>query len=150
MNPEHLERNLKALLSKPLDSTSLDILRQAVNYTEADGCKNLNILISAIKVAGNSDSIIYCVTKLNNIKKVLNSYRENPTLDLPLNQKNLTIDDFIEWFISNQETKRKLSSNSLIFKEFKVSKPLRISDKTYKDWLSLNLDMEIMRNVYTD
>lgn len=138
-------KNLKTQLNKKADEDYIEFLKKLVNYTDENKFKDHNKLISAIKYSSENDEVVYCITTLNKIKQVI----EMNELPVAESSDSITLGEYIDWLIENDKPSRKKQSmlKSRQRLEKIKSKPLKLSDKEYYDWIELNLDLELTRHV---
>ena len=141
-----LKENLEKHLSVEAGDDYLIRLKEIVNYNDETQFTDLHKLLTLVKYAGSDDDAIYCVTTLYRIKEVI-------TMGEPPNdssKSSLTIQEYIDWLIENKQGKskpHKRNVSSLIVKEKIVKKPIKLGDRTIRDWLELTEEMEIVHNV---
>lgn len=137
--------NLREHMSKRVEQDYLTTLKRIINYTEDKEFEDLNKLTSAIKYSGESDEVFYCITTLNKMKEVI-LLNDETIID---DKNNKSVEEYMDWLIDTRRPIKRESKtvNPLVKKEKIKSKPLKITNNEYYDWLELSMDMEITRHV---
>lgn len=138
-------RNLRAQMEKKADKNYIELLKSIINYSEENKFRDLNKLVSAIKYSSESDEMVYCITTLNKIKQVI-ELNEPPIAETEV---SVTVEEYMDWLLENKKPVRKKTSrlkNKMELVKIK-SKPLKLSNEIYYDWIELDINLELTRYV---